>query len=239
MDQSNFILEKDRLVASVDLAKARRKYVDRLTQALVLRPLEPDERDLIPPPGRDRNIANYYSLQHQFPACFGIGEMGLPASATAQRQGQVKQLKAYLMFFDQLLANYFAQLAHVKDLFSFNSGTIGSYFSQTVADEALGLDEIFDKDTDERADRVQEIMDEMVGPATSLERKNRFLNHLLARFAEQFTDYSLFLFEVMPQGIEPAEKMIHDKQTLTPARRQVLRRCAAQRHAHDYGRLPH
>ena len=60
-------------------------------------------------------------------------------------------------------------------------------------------------------------MDELVGPQTSLDRKNRFLNHLLARFAEQFTDYSLFLFEAMPKGIDPAEKMIHDKQAYPEA----------------------
>lgn len=212
LDQSNIKLEKDRLVATVDYAKARKKYFDRLKQATILHPLKPDERDVIPPPGRDRNLADYHSIQHQFPACFGIGEMGLPSSAPAQRQGQANQLKAYLIFFDQLLADYFAQLAHVRDLFSFNSGTAGTYFTQAVADKALGLDEIFDKTPDDQADRVQAIMDELVGSEISLERKNRFLNHLLARFAEQFTDYSLFLFEAMPKGIDPAEKMIHDKQ---------------------------
>ncbi len=212
LDQSNFILEKDQLVASVDLAKVRRKYFDRLKLKAIFRQLEPAERDLIPPPGRDRNISNYYSIQHQFPTCFGIGEMGLPASASAQRQGRSKQLKAYLMFFDQLLTNYFAQLAHVKDLFTFNSSNPGTYFTQSIADKTLGLDEICDKKPEEQADRVQAIMDKLVGPQTSLDRKNRFLNHLLAQFAEQFTDYSLFLFEAMPKGIDPAEKMIQDKQ---------------------------
>jgi hypothetical protein len=35
----------------------------------------------------------------------------------------------------------------------------------------------------------------------------------MARFAEQFTDYSLILFDLMPKGgISPAEKLVHDKQ---------------------------
>ena len=211
LDQSNFILEKNELAASVDIAKARSRYFDRLQLEASFRQGEPAERDLIPPPGRDRDISNYYSFQHQFPACFGIGEMGLPATASAERQGRSKQLKAYLMFFDQLLANYFAQLAHVKDLYTFNSST-GTYFTQSIADKALALDEICDKQPDELADSVQAIMDKLVGSQTSLDRKNRFLNHLLARFAEQFTEYSLFLFEAMPQDIEPAQKMIQDKQ---------------------------
>jgi hypothetical protein len=40
------------------------------------------------------------------------------------------------------------------------------------------------------------------------------LNHLLARFAEQFTEYSLILYSVMPEGgMAAAEKLIRDKQT--------------------------
>ncbi len=116
------------------------------------------------------------------------------------------------MFFEQLLANYFAQLAHVKNLFSFNSGSSGTYFTQTIEDKDLGLDDVTAKAAQEQADRIQAIMDGVVGLETSLERKNRFLNHLLARYAEQFTDYSLFLFETIPEGVEPANKMIQDKQ---------------------------
>ena len=228
LNQSKIIFEKNRLVAEVDHDKARKKYFDRLTRAGINKPLKQVERDLISPPGRDRNIAGYYSIQYQFPACYGIGEMGLPASATAQRKVQAKQLKAYLLFFDQLLANYFAQLAHVKDLFSVNGSTIDTYFTQAVPDNGLGLEEIYNQISDDPRDIVQSILDDLVPPAIHSERKNRFLNHLLARFAEQFTDYSLFLFDVTPPADDstgnetddkqaspkqyPAQKMIRDKQ---------------------------
>jgi hypothetical protein len=36
------------------------------------------------------------------------------------------------MFFDQLLANAFSQLARVKDLFSVKSGVTQSYFTQAL-----------------------------------------------------------------------------------------------------------
>ena len=99
-------------------------------------------RDLPPPAGRDRSVGTYYALQHQFPAVYGIGALGLPASATPQRQAQAKQLKAYLMFFDQLLANYFAQLAHVKELFAFSGNTAHTYVAHMLDDPTLGVDEI-------------------------------------------------------------------------------------------------
>jgi uncharacterized protein len=42
----------------------------------------------------------------------------LPESAGAARKSQAKQLKAYLLFFEQALANYFAQLSNVGALLS-------------------------------------------------------------------------------------------------------------------------
>jgi hypothetical protein len=58
--------------------------------------VKPEQKYLLTPTGRDRNITAYHSIQHQFPACFGVGEMGLPASASSQRHGQAKQIKAFL-----------------------------------------------------------------------------------------------------------------------------------------------
>ena len=37
-------------------------------------------------------------------------------------------------------------------------------------------------------------------PDAALTRKNRFLNHLLARFSEQFSDYSLVLPQALPSS---------------------------------------
>jgi hypothetical protein len=89
------------------------------------------------PPGRDRHIARYYSLLQQFPAVYGIGETGLPNSASEQRKAEAKQLKAYLLFFDQLLANSFSQLARVRDLFSFVNDQTATYFAAGLDDPGI------------------------------------------------------------------------------------------------------
>lgn len=170
-----------------------KQLFDELQRAEQAQPLPEAERDLRLPPGRDRKVGRYHSIQHQFPAVYGIGELGLPDAAPPQRQAQARQLKAYLLLFDQLLANAFAQLAHIQELFAFDAPRPRSYFTQLIDDPRLGLDE--DKiwrteDPATRAANLQALVEDQAGGAV---RKNRFLDHLLARFAEEFADYSQHL----------------------------------------------
>lgn len=231
LEASAITLEKEQMTVGVDVASVLKRYNERLRSKAVFQKPALNEMDLVPPVGRDRNVGGYYSIQHQFPALYGIGEMGLPRSATAQRKARAKQLKAYLMFFDQLLANYFAQLSHVKDLFSFYGEDGRTYFSQPVEDPGLGLEEIRKGEPGDQTDRLQAILESSVGSEISQQRKNRFLNHLLARFAEQFTDYSLILFDVIPKGVSPTEKLVHDKQAFL---QQYPRISSARGTAFDY-----
>lgn len=101
-------------------AVAQNLFDKRAKQAANPVPISAAERDVRPPPGRDRNVANYYSVQQQFPMVYGIGAAGLPQSAPPERKALAMQLKAYLMFYDQLLANQFTQLANLGKLFSFH-----------------------------------------------------------------------------------------------------------------------
>ena len=183
----------------VQLRAARvKEIIKSLEKAASGESLPESERDIQLATGQDRKIGQYHSIQHQFPAAYGIGAMGLPESASPERKAQSKQLKAYLMFFDQLLANYFAQLGNAKELFSFYAQQPGTYFSQAIADANLGLDEIIISERAAHAAKVQAIAEDPAshtdGPTSPSGRKNRFLNHLLARFAEQFTDYSLLQY---------------------------------------------
>lgn len=79
----------------------------------------PEHLDLPIPEGRYRpELAEYYSIQHDFPLVYGIGKGGLPNEATPLRKVQAMQLKGYLLFYDQLLANYLAQIGNLRHLFS-------------------------------------------------------------------------------------------------------------------------
>lgn len=170
--------------------------------------LDLPKRDVVLPETADRNLGAYYSLQNQFPANYGIGELGLAPSATSLRKAQAKQLKGYLVFFEQLLANYFSQIAHVKDLFSFDGEDRRTYFNQSLLGSTPGLEEILV--TQEGYEAYLEGSSQDTNE--SLERKNKFLNHLLARFSEIFTDYGLLLHNPETKKEFASEKkLIQDK----------------------------
>lgn len=95
------------------------------------------------PSGKYKEVESYFSIQHQFPVVYGLSKYGIPEfplkslglASSKERQAQVQQLKAYLLFFEQLLANYLSQLAHVGDLLSLNEELQRSYFYQRLAHE--------------------------------------------------------------------------------------------------------
>lgn len=78
------------------------------------------------PKGKFRDINTYYSVQNTFPEIYGIGPDSLGEHAPSFKVAQSRQLKGYLMLFDQLLANQFSQLANVDRLFSFKNSKTGT-----------------------------------------------------------------------------------------------------------------
>ena len=164
--------------------------------------------DLPVPLGRFRAPATYHSVQNHFPALYGLSEAGLVGStsgaAGARRQALADQLKGYLLFFDQVMADFLAQLARVGDLFAFRAPpgapagaappTDRTDFHQVVtsfrdwrllyADAAVGGGT--DDDAAARAAAALEALDD---PAQLVARRNRFLDHLIARVAEDFRDF--------------------------------------------------
>jgi uncharacterized protein len=157
--------------------------------------------DLPMPLGTFRNIKSYQTLQQHLPETYGIGNAGLPETATVERKAAAKQLKGYILFYDQVLANYFGQLANVGTLLSAQEGPRKTYFHNAVA----GLKDaaaIF-----ENAGNWEASIDKIVRAAgldPYVERKNKFLDHLLARFAEQFNEYVFLLHRLYGNNAQDA-----------------------------------
>jgi hypothetical protein len=78
------------------------------------------------PQGKFRDINTYYSIQNTFPEIYGIGPDSLNENASAFKLAQSRQLKGYLLLFDQLIANQFSQLANTANLFSFKNSNTGT-----------------------------------------------------------------------------------------------------------------
>ncbi len=153
--------------------------------------LNNDQYNLKIPKGETRNLPKYYSIQNDFPLVYGIGEEGLPLSATKLRKSQAKQLKAYLLFFDQIFANYFSQLSNIGQLFSMNRNTKHTYFTQAIS-SVKDIDELYVN----YGGLTQKIQNISESDKLFQKRRNRFLDHLIARFCEQFTDYVLLLYSL-------------------------------------------
>lgn len=133
------------------------------------------------------DIKYYYSLQNTFPRLYGVGPYGLPNKVTPQRKGQANQLKGYLLFFDQIMANYLAQLVKIRDLFSLDDEIDKTFFTQTP-DTVPYLDQLL---ADEEGD-LQQTLEQLVGQFDRAQiRRIRFLDHMLSRFGEEFLSESL------------------------------------------------
>src|SRR5262249_9448490 len=151
------------------------------------RPKNPGaDNDLKIPKGDFRHPEDYYPVQYSFPLTYGIGPAGLPTNASVPRRAQAKQLKAYLMVFEQLRDNALAQLANTADLFSLDPSVTLTYFVNLFSEALIkGFNDIAQPGMTLPA---IEAMTET--QAEFYDRRNRFLNHLLARFGEDFSEYA-------------------------------------------------
>jgi hypothetical protein len=155
--------------------------------------------DMPMPMGRYRELAQYRSVQLDFPDNYGINEVGLPGSAPEPRKAQALQLKGYLLFFDQLLALYMKQLSQVKDLLHADDAIPKSYFAQAVHD-IPDIDQLIPG----KANR-DSIVEALTADLDNYhERKNTLLDHLVARFAERFGEFSFLMRELFGGSAEDA-----------------------------------
>lgn len=161
--------------------------------------------DLAMPKGSFRRPADYFPVQYSLPQTYATGPAGLPSHASIVRRAQARQLKAYLLVFEQILANQNEQLAHVADLFSLDSTVEQTYFGKLFSETSIvGYDDLVDGLD---ADQLKAITET---PSEFLQRRNRFLDHLLARFGEQFSEYALLLTELAVAGQQKAGALLID-----------------------------
>jgi hypothetical protein len=145
----------------------------------------PIDEDINIPLGENRDSSNYYPLKYHFPEVYGISENGLPSNAGEVRKSQAMQLEGYLLFIEQVLGNYLSQLAALPQLFSTDENISQTYFSQKVQ----GYDKLY------KSDEVQELLDNTLGDKEKqTNRRSLFLDHLISRFAEDFTDIADVLY---------------------------------------------
>lgn len=156
------------------------------------------------PRGQYRDVETYTSIQNQYPNAYGINSFGLPYDATVIRKAQARQLKGYLLAFEQLLADFFAQLAHLRVLYSTDERVTQTYFYQSLGTSVPDVAKLLKLDYWAGLARIVRNSDPVVA------RRNRFLDLLLALYAERL-DADLMPF--LQQGTS-AEELLRAKLAL-------------------------
>jgi hypothetical protein len=117
---------------------------------------------------------------------------------------QVLQLRGFLMVFEQVLANYLAQLSRVGELFSFREPAGHTYFAQML-DGVHDLEALF-IDFEKYATGHDKLVE---SDATFRARRDGFLDHLLGRFGEDMTKYTFYMQPLLRPA--DANRVLRDK----------------------------
>ena len=204
------------------------------------------------PQGDYRNFRDYYSIQHHFPEIYGIGKHGVPARVwpaaeqerqstisgmseqawpltehkrdSARRQARAMQLKAYLLLFEQTMANYLANLQALSRLFSLDDRLDRSYFHQMLGNSIVpGIEEIYREEFTQTDTSIEQLLRQYDNFS---DRRNRILDYLLGIYGESFTQNSLRRFNEYHSEHEFEHEMILNKITLLKEIRELSRRRA-------------
>ena len=225
--QGGKLVEKSDQTINLIKASFRHKQQQRrLGMVYAVRRLEDKSYKDIPRGNPNRKLDRYRSIQHLFPAIYGISEYGVavdrwiepntsgggrePATGPRARQAHARQLKAYLLFFEQLIADYLVQLANSARILSLDKKLDHTLFSQSLAhmpprdDDPPDIVSIFvaeladkeacagssinyEKTGDERLACYQEGLERIRAEFDRpIERRGIALDHLLARFNHRF-----------------------------------------------------
>ena len=150
------------------------------------------EHLVVAPRGAGRPLDNYHSIQHQFPAIYGINAYGVPASAPPEARAAARQLKAYLYIFEQVMANYVHGLANIGQLFSVQRNARRSYYTRPITDDMLpDIESLYTMPIGDIARKLDEIR-QCFDPHE--DRRDRVLDVMLAMHGERYTQQSLRKF---------------------------------------------
>jgi len=158
-----------------------------------------------------QDIGMYYSIQRFFPAVYGIGAYGLSKDAGILRHAQARQLKGYLALMEVFLADYLKKLTQIKYLFSIEEGNeqtvpenpkplSAEYLAEILAD-IPDAEPLWNSGNNEPTTHLNPETIRLNSKSTdefNIESRHQFINHLLARFAENL-DESLFCFDLSTQ----------------------------------------
>ncbi len=194
LDNSIINVFKDIIPIDLDQDEVKALAIEKMNEFNVSNSLPYEDFPI--PSGNFLNSGIYHSIQNDLPNVYGVDEIGLSPQLPEERHAKVLQLKGYLSFFDQILATYFSHLEHVGELLSLDVSGANTYYGNDLTDIKNFKEKIV-KDTSSFESQTLQYLDEL---DDYVDRKGIFLDHLLARFAENMNDYVFLMIDLF--GVE-------------------------------------
>lgn len=211
--KSRILLVRNDSSVSYDVARVEGLVADALltvdegSRTKDTLPVWPVKRgDLLP-------IEDYTPVQEELPAVYGVGHSVLPDSAGPARHAAVRQLQGYLLPFEQILADVTTQLGNINRFFSGDAGEDTTYFTRPPFD-LPGVPSLlrrfppggnwtaFVGDPDNPV--IRALHDAAETRTEVLDRRNRMLDHLLARQGEDMVAFGQELHRWAQLGLGAA-----------------------------------
>ena len=197
LDNARLRFYKDLIPFQPDLDQTREELKELLAEEIASSHF-PGMEDFPIPGGQWMDLSPFTTLQESLPAVYGCGSRGTNRDPSPQALGKARQLKAYLLIFDQILANYLGQLVNLTSLFSNEPGQLQTLFSNAVSDipdlQYL-LKSSADTSNPDKAQAASAYINLLNANSVSTDfqesQRSQILDHLLARFGEVFADHVL------------------------------------------------
>lgn len=187
-------------------------------------------KDLPIPGGKWRNTGNFSTIQKELPAIYGVGAAGVPVTGNPvldiARKAKTQQLQAYLLFFEQIMASHAGALQALPALLSPkgpNQTRLRKVFAAGLPENVNNKEALFstlnglsDDKMPEAWSKLLEILNDLSfkrdfeNEIAHQKKRSQLLDHLLARFGENFNDYVLMMHPVFG-GKRQEWEIIDDK----------------------------
>ncbi|MGI0116748.1 hypothetical protein [Zooshikella sp. RANM57] len=130
------------------------------------------------PSGVCQNIYRFNSIKNSFPSVY----CDLARNNKEQSKVFAKQFDAYLLLFDQILANTHASFENIKTLFSVDMHNKNSYFFYPFDNQTFpGISSVYPENFDKFLKKI------LVEHDDYFERKGRLIDYLLSLYGEEIS----------------------------------------------------
>jgi hypothetical protein len=180
LSKDSGIYHYDITTPAVGKQRVKKLYRDLLARERSYR-LSGHQTNFSVPVGEYSDLDVYVPIQNDLPHIYGVNPLfGIPGSLDQTlRDAKVKQLRGYLLLFDQLLADHLAQLDNLNRLFSFCDQEHTRFFKVLHDESTYNLKELFIAD-----EQLLAWKNQLLSLNTQQEEKNVEMEFLSDNIAE-------------------------------------------------------